>query len=271
MRPCISRLVEDEHRAVREECARDRDPLTLPSRQLDAALADLRLVAAGQTDDELVSVRRLRRGDKLRIARPGPGIRDVLGDRGGEEHGILLDDGELPTEIGQSKLAQIGPVEFDMAIGRVVETREQAHERALACAGRAHDTEASAGFDGERDVVQHGTAWAIREGHMVKSDGAARARHGSCLRSLCDIQRLVEQRERPLRAGEVKLERGDLPADRPKWLVELVQVTHHQEQLAQGERAGEDVTDTDEQYRRRADSSGHSHDELVAPLESGEA
>src|SRR5437773_7989805 len=165
----------------------------------------------------------------------------------------------------------MGPVELDVTTGRVVEPREQAHQRALARAGRAHDAEARAGFDRERDVVQDGTAWAIRERDMIKGDGAARARHGSCLRSLFDIQRLVEQRERPLRAGEVKLERGGLPADRPEWLVELVQVTHHQEQLAQGERAGEDVTDTDEQYRRRADSSGHSHDELVAPLESGEA
>src|SRR5438034_841783 len=158
-----------------------------------------------------------------------------------------------------------------MSTGRVVEPREQAHQGALARAGRAHDTEASAGFDGERDVIEDGTAWAVRERHMMKSDGAARARHGSCLLSLFDIQWLVEERERPFRAGEVKLERGGLPADRPEWLVELVQVSHHQEQLAQGECAGEDVTDADEQYRRGANSRRHSHDEPVAPLESGEA
>src|SRR5207302_690535 len=157
------------------------------------ALADLRLVAAGQMDDELVSVRGLRRGDELSVARPGPRIGDVLGDGGGEEHGTLLDDGELSAEIGEAKLAEIGPIELDMAAGRVVEPREQAHQGALARAGRAHDAEASTGFDGERDVVQHGTAWAVRERHMMKSDAAARARHASCLRPLCDIQRLVER------------------------------------------------------------------------------
>src|SRR5438552_6378066 len=226
------RLVKDDHRASREEGAGDGDPLTLPSRQLDAALADLRVVAAGQTDDELVSVRGLCRGDQLRVARPRPGIRDVLGDGGGEKHGVLLDYGELPAKIGQAKLAQIGPVELDVATGRIVETREQAHQRGLARAGCAHDPESSARFDGERDVVQDGTVWAVRERNMMKGDGAARARYGSCLRSLRAILRFVEQREGPLGAGDVKLQRRDLAADRPEWLVELAQVTHDQKQLA---------------------------------------
>src|SRR5438132_1762898 len=64
-------LVEDEDRAVREECARDGDPLTLPSRKLDPTLADLRLLPVWKPDGELLAVRRLRRRDHLRAARAG--------------------------------------------------------------------------------------------------------------------------------------------------------------------------------------------------------
>ena len=85
-------------------------------------------------------VRRLRRRDHLRLVGPGPGVGDVLGDRGGEEDGVLLDDGELPAEVGETKVAQVGPVELDVSGCRVVEPREQADQRGLARAGRAHDT-----------------------------------------------------------------------------------------------------------------------------------
>src|SRR5205085_12261146 len=41
-----SRLVEHQDRRILEDHARDRDALALPAGELDAALADLRLVAA---------------------------------------------------------------------------------------------------------------------------------------------------------------------------------------------------------------------------------
>src|SRR5207249_10537707 len=169
-------LVEDEDRTVREECARDGDPLTLSSRKLDPTLADLRVVPVWKPDDELVGVRRLRRRDHLGPARAGSGVGDVFGDRRGEKHRILLDDGELPAEISDAEVAQIGPVEVDMSGGRVVEPGEEADESALARAGGAHDAEPRSRFDGERDVVQDGTLGTVREGDVVKGDGAARAR-----------------------------------------------------------------------------------------------
>jgi hypothetical protein len=51
------RFVEDQHARVRENRARDRHTLTLTARQLDAALADDRVVAVGKLADELVAVR----------------------------------------------------------------------------------------------------------------------------------------------------------------------------------------------------------------------
>ena len=50
-------LVEDQDARVGENRARDRDALALPARQLDAALADDRVVALLELLDELVAVR----------------------------------------------------------------------------------------------------------------------------------------------------------------------------------------------------------------------
>ena len=64
-------LVEHQDRRVLQHHARDRDALALPARELDAALADVRVVARAavpvlQPDDELVRVRLARRGLDLR-------------------------------------------------------------------------------------------------------------------------------------------------------------------------------------------------------------
>ena len=65
------RVVEDEDSRIDEQRARDRDPLSLPARERDPALADDRVVAVRQLLDELVRLRRARgRLDGLVPARP---------------------------------------------------------------------------------------------------------------------------------------------------------------------------------------------------------
>src|SRR5439155_12343588 len=165
------RLVQDEHRAVFQERAGDGDALALPAGELDPALADLGLVALGEPYDELVRIGRLRGCDHLALARTWPGIRDVLGDAGREEHRILWHHGELLAQIVQPVIADVDAVQPDLSLRRVVESREQADQRTLARAGRARDPQAGTGLDGERDVLQHAAIGAVREGHVAKGDG----------------------------------------------------------------------------------------------------
>ena len=49
-------LVQDQDRAVFQDRARDRKALLLPAGELDAALADQRIVAVGEPVNELVGV-----------------------------------------------------------------------------------------------------------------------------------------------------------------------------------------------------------------------
>ena len=61
-------LVEDQDPRVDQQGAGDRNPLPLAARKRLAPLADQRVVAVGQTQDELVGARGAGRGDDLRRA-----------------------------------------------------------------------------------------------------------------------------------------------------------------------------------------------------------
>ena len=59
------RVVEHDDARARDERARERDALALAAREVDAALADQRVVAVGQLGGELRDAGRLAGGDDL--------------------------------------------------------------------------------------------------------------------------------------------------------------------------------------------------------------
>ena len=89
-------------------------------------------------------------------------------------------------------LAHVAAVEHDRADLRIVEPRQQAHERRLAAAGLAHERERRASGHGEAHVAQHrALARVVAERHAAVLDVAARARDRPRARVL--LARLVER------------------------------------------------------------------------------
>src|SRR2546428_713400 len=194
-------LVQNEDRTVLQEGAGDGNALALAARELDPALTDLSIIALRKSDDELVGVRGpggrdqfVPGGLRLRVA-------DVFGDAGREEHRVLRHDCELTPEILQPEIAEVHAVEPDLSRRRVVEPREQVDQRALAGPGRAGDPQARAESDVEGDVMQDRTIIAVGERDVVEGDGTASALEWPRIRSLFDIQRLVEHGEGGLGPG----------------------------------------------------------------------
>ena len=85
----------------------------------------------------------------------GPAERDVVRDRAGEEEALLRDDAELPAQRLLPHLAQVGAVDRDRTVGRVVEAREQLGDRRLARARVADERDGRARRHVELDPVQH--------------------------------------------------------------------------------------------------------------------
>ncbi len=129
-------LVEDQDSRVGQDRAGDRDPLALAAGELDAPLADDRVVALRQLLDELVAVGDAGRPEDLLPRGVGPRVGDVLEDRTVEEEVVLEDDADLRAVVGQADLREVPPVHENGARGGPVEGRHQADDRALPDAGR---------------------------------------------------------------------------------------------------------------------------------------
>ena len=90
-------VVEDQDRRVDEQRARDRDALALAARQRVAALADDRVVAVRQLEDELLGAGRARRRADLLERRVGTAVGDVVADRDREQERLVEDDADLAS------------------------------------------------------------------------------------------------------------------------------------------------------------------------------
>ena len=86
-------FVEHEHGGVAQQGACDRDPLHLASGEGEAALAHGCVEAVGHARDVGGEPGRFDRVVEFGVARIGAGHAQVLGDRAGEEHRLLVHDG----------------------------------------------------------------------------------------------------------------------------------------------------------------------------------
>ena len=83
------RLVQDQDLGVFEDRPGDRDPLLLPARQARPRSPVWRIVAVGETHDEVVRVGRLSGPDDLLERDVGDAVGDVFRDRPVKEEGLL--------------------------------------------------------------------------------------------------------------------------------------------------------------------------------------
>ncbi len=141
------RLVEQQHRRMRDERARDRDALLLPAGQLVR-------IAPVEADEPNV----LERGLDARLPLAGRRAghlqrkRDVALDRHVREQRVALEHRAHRARFGRAA-GEVLAVEQDAARVGKVEARDHPQQRRLAAAGRTEQREEFAGLDREADVV----------------------------------------------------------------------------------------------------------------------
>ena len=141
-------FVEDQDLGRREDRPGDGQPLLLAAGELDAALADERLVLFGKFDDELVRIGAAGGVFDLGVRGVVPAVGDVVPHRAVEEEHVLLHDGQQVAIGAQPKVPNVGAVEQNAAPGRIVKPRDQVGHRRLAGAAPAHQGDhRSAGHD----------------------------------------------------------------------------------------------------------------------------
>ena len=115
--------------------------------------------------------RRFDRG----AARAGIAVGDVVRHRVVEQQRLLRDHAEPLAQVAEPHVADVDAVERDPALDRVVEPRQELHERGLAAAVGADDGHRFAGAHLEPDVVQHLLVRMVIEIDVLERDRLWRA------------------------------------------------------------------------------------------------
>jgi len=166
------RLVEQQNGGILQHGARDGDALALPAGKLEPGLTDQRVVAFGQRCDELMRGRVAGGLLDFGIGGAGRAIGDVGADRVVEEKGFLRDERACGAQRTQCDVARILPVDEDAAGGRIVETRHEVEDRALAGAGRTDERDRVALRNLDVDAVERRRTVAIMEVDILEADRA---------------------------------------------------------------------------------------------------
>ena len=250
---CARGFVQDENRRTPQQRARDRQPLTLAARELHAAIADRRIVPAGQTMDELIGAR--QRGGGFDRARIGPrhAVADVLCDRPREQRRVLLDSREVTAEPDRVEAADVMAADDDVPVARIVEAQHQVQDRGLAGSRFADQRDDLAGCDPQVDTRER---FHIRPRGIGKVDVVEHERAVEIFRRLAagdrDERNAAEQLEDPLRGAHGAQRFGGEPRRVAEPAGHEQRVQHERKQRARRELAGDDhvAADPDCEQRR---------------------
>src|SRR5580765_5051992 len=130
------RVVEHEDAGTRDQRPSERDALALSTGQIDAALADQRVVAVRQLVGELVDAGRSARGEHVVPGDVRPSGGEVVAQRNGEEDRTLRDDRHGGAQLGDRYVTGVDATDEDVPARRIVEAGQEVEQRRLAGAGR---------------------------------------------------------------------------------------------------------------------------------------
>ena len=126
-----SGLVQYQDARIDEQRARNRDALALTARQALTTLAHHGVVAMRQAQDELMRVRGAGSGHDLGAAGVRQTVGNVLGNGAEKQKGLLQHQPDIAAEVGNRIRADVDPIHQNRALGHIIKTANQIHQRAF--------------------------------------------------------------------------------------------------------------------------------------------
>jgi len=148
-----------------------------------------------------------------------------------QEH-VLQHNADLLAQAFQIQVAGVDAIQPHRARHRVVEARDQAHQRGFADAGRADKRHHLPGADLDGDIFQHHLSLAVTEADVLEHDLAARTRfQPDGVRSLLDFRAFLQQLIHTISGSQRFLNVLPGIAQRADRLVKHVQVQEESDQI----------------------------------------
>ena len=160
----------------------------MPPAEPCPALSNHGVIAQGELLDEIVSERRLRRGDHFLLGNIGESIADVVPHRVVKENVFLRDHGDLFAQGFDGNVADIHSVDANRPRGRFMESRQEVHQRALAGSARPHQSDHLAALRMQLNLLQHAAGVVvIGETHILEYDLVRKGRKRFCAGLFADF------------------------------------------------------------------------------------
>ncbi len=219
-------FVEDEDGRILQDRAGNGDALALATRKPEAFFADHRVVALRKAEDEIVG-QGVSRGLLHQIAfyiRLAVG--DVVAHRVVEKNRFLGHLRNLAAQRRQRNVANVFAVDDDSTRSYIEETRNEVHERRLACPAGPDQRQHFAGAQVKIDVVQDlvlALFGRIGETDVFKSNGPLEGGQGGSVRLFLHVVLDIEKREDGDRCAHGLLKLVVIEGEPPHRIVKLEQ------------------------------------------------
>ena len=190
-----------------------------------------------------------------------PRVGDVVRDRVREQERIVVDDRDRAAQRDDVDVAHVRAVDQHRPRARVIQPRQQLHERGLARARRAHQRDRRARLDRQRDVAQGVRTRPVAEGHVAQLHAPAPRRQR---RGAADDRRLaVEDLEQPRARRGRALRHAERDAEHPHRPDQHQQVRVEGGEVAQRQRPVDDLAPAHEQDHGQADVRQEGQERVV--------
>ncbi len=195
-------LVEDEDARIVQDRPRDADTLAFSAAKGLAAFADLRVVAIGFLDNEIVRVGCFGRRHDVLPCRAGPRKGNVVVDRATEKKRVLEHNTDLRTKILLRDLLDVHAINCDLTLLHLVEAADQIDGRAFACATLADQTDHLPRGHAEADLLKHRFVRLITERHILELHLSSNPRQRHRLFGIPDVRGRIQHLEDALCCGQ---------------------------------------------------------------------
>src|SRR6266545_3225447 len=165
-------FIQQQDRRVFQKCSRNSNALPLTNAQMSAPFADEAVVPLRHLPDKLVGLRPTRRFNDFSFGRIRPAIGNIFANRRREEQRVLKHDRDLCPQSLLSDLANIAAIKCDRTCCRIIKTRDETEQCALAGSGAARQSNDLIWFDAQIDFPQDISICGITEAYGLKSDRA---------------------------------------------------------------------------------------------------
>ena len=253
-------VVKNEHARMLEQRARDAQALLLSARNTGAALAQLAVQPADAVQ-ELVHTRRAAGTQQLLVGGIGCAPLQVFAHGARKQHVLLQHNAHGIAQGNQVVVAHVTPAHEHGALGRVVQARDELHERALARARAAEHAHRGARLNTKVDMLEHvlGSIRAVLKRHVAELNASVgNLAHGRVCRGCLDERLLVNHSRNALHAGERAREQQKHVGDHHERVHDQQHVAHKARERAHAQLAGDNHAPADPQDG----DGGHIHRQL---------